>query len=826
MIIQITTAEELRKITENLSAHYELANDISLEGEFEPIGSQFEPFLGLLDGNGHCIKGMHITHVSQYAGLFAYNRGTVQNVCLDDVYIRATGYVGAVAGQNDGDIKNCSVKGSISGTSFVGGMTGYNTGLVKECKAECGIEGTIFTGPLFGEAEAERFEENQQNAFYISLEGSDENSGTKETPLRTLQEAKRRVKEQIRKNSDNNITVYLREGIYYLNKTFELDETDCFHDGRKVTYRSFPGEKVTIVGGTPIMNWERCEDGKVRTFVGKEMQCHTLFVNGELRQPARSENLEDLPETFELEHTCAYFSHGWFSEVLPVKSFDREKQDVETKIVRSQYSYQANYLQGAVEFLKKEGDWALGMDGYLYYIPQENDPMNIVIPSAERIFSLCGKKEEPIEQIVIEGIHFQVSDFGSYFTAQGGREKDGYDDPENTQAALYLENARSCVIRNCSFDNCGVNAISLEGASTRNRLENNRIEKIGYAGIHCQGTWIDTKEYSNHNNFIFNNEIYKVGLFAVHGAGIYLLGSGHNHIFRNRIHDTPRYGISMKGARYGCWATDCGRNLNGEIPFEEHWDYLHSRNNLIQGNEIYDAGKNSLDGGGVEAWGPGRDNVIDYNLVYNFYNGIPTRNWKGHGIFMDDACHYFTVTNNIVYESGRQGADASTFMKSINAVVRNNIFDVTNTHQGAANISPYIEPCENGVFYNNIVYADPQGGIDEEGRFVEGGSHDRRVYTCDFTAAAMDTSHVIAQMDKNLYFNTSGHWLVSRDNGKPEMDVAWEVFVTESGYDKNSICADPLFVNAPERDYTLKEGSPAFALGIQRIEREKIGLIK
>ena len=226
-----------------------------------------------------------------------------------------------------------------------------------------------------------------------------------------------------------------------------------------------------------------------------------------------------------------------------------------------------------------------------------------------------------------------------------------------------------------------------------------------------------------------------MGCFVVHGAGIYLLGSGHNHIFRNLVHDSSRYGIRIKGARYGCWPSDCGRNLNHEISFEEHWDYLHSRNNLIEGNEVYDTGKKSLDGGGVEAWGPGKNNVIDYNLIYNYYNGKPTLGWKGHGIFFDDACHYFTATNNIVYESKKQGADAGIFMKSIGTVVRNNVFDVTNTHQGAANISPYQELCRDQIFLNKIVYADPVGGIGEDGASVEHGSTDRRMYTCDSTAS-------------------------------------------------------------------------------------------
>ncbi len=184
------------------------------------------------------------------------------------------------------------------------------------------------------------------------------------------------------------------------------------------------------------------------------------------------------------------------------------------------------------------------------------------------------------------------------------------------------------------------------------------------------------------------------------------------------------------------------------------------------------------------------------------------------------------MTNNIVYESGTQGADASTFMKSIGIVVRNNIFDVTNTHQGAANISPYNEPCWDQRFVCNIVYADPKGGIGEDGQFVPGGSLDRRMYTYDQTASAGWDQPVLREMDYNLYWNTSGGYLVSTNNTDPSADVPLDDFIREMGVDRHSVVADPLFVDAPNRNYTLKKESPAFQLGFKNIDRAQIGRIR
>lgn len=64
---KISSARELKKIGENLSAHYALCGDIELNGEFTPIGSQFEPFEGVLDGQGYTVKNLKITETAQYA---------------------------------------------------------------------------------------------------------------------------------------------------------------------------------------------------------------------------------------------------------------------------------------------------------------------------------------------------------------------------------------------------------------------------------------------------------------------------------------------------------------------------------------------------------------------------------------------------------------------------------------------------------------------------------------------------------------------------------------------------------------------------------------
>lgn len=797
----IKTADDLRQVNDNLSSYFVMENDIMLDGEFASIGNQFEPFCGVFDGQNYCISSLSIQNETQYVGLFAYNTGTIKNLRIENADILGTSCVGAVAGANEGTVENCFVSANVSATCNVGAIVGLNSGKIIACNSKASVSGT----------QAFLNDEKSDLELFVSSDGRKNGNGSIENPFGSIQDAKKEVKSYIQQGFSGNITVFLRGGTYYIDETVEFDENDCFNDEFHVTYTAYSNENVCIVGGRAVSNWEKAEKGLHRAFVG-DIKCKYLCVDGKLKMPATAR--PKLFNRFDSANVYAYYSHGWFSEILKTK---KTLFGTKTVIPKSKFSGKTNYLMGAVEFIKKDGDWALSQDGYVCFKnPTEHE---IIVPTVKNIFLL-----KNVRGVTVKGIHFCVTDRDENFTAQGGRGKEGYDGPENLHAAICLCDCRECTIAENQIDSCALNGISIKGDSTRNCFFSNRIENVGFAGIHCSGNWIDTSVYNNKHNYIKNNKISSVGMFAVNGAGIYLLGSGHNCICNNLIYDTPRYGISLKGARYHCWPTDCSINKNGEISFDEHFKYLHTRNNLIQGNEICDAGKNSLDGGGIEAWGPGRGNVADYNLVYNYYNGKPTVNWKGHGIFLDDATHYFTVTNNIVYESGKQGSDASTFMKSIGIVVRNNIFDVTNTHQGAANISPYDEPCSSQVFMNNIVYADPNGGIGEDGAFIENGSFDRRVYTYDITAVKNQSGNYIKYLDRNIYYNTKGSFTVSTDNNAPSKDIALEKFIEQTGFDRESIVADPKFADAKNRNYSLLPDSPAFKLGFKNIDMNKIGI--
>ena len=98
-----------------------------------PIGTSTSPFKGVFYGNRHTISGLFINRSStNYVGLFGYADGAdITNLTVNASYIKGNNYVGAIVGylKNPAEIKNCHAiitqPIGISAKKYVGGIVGY-----------------------------------------------------------------------------------------------------------------------------------------------------------------------------------------------------------------------------------------------------------------------------------------------------------------------------------------------------------------------------------------------------------------------------------------------------------------------------------------------------------------------------------------------------------------------------------------------------------------------------------------------------------------------------------------------------------------------------
>jgi hypothetical protein len=137
--------------------------DIDLSGstgtEFNIIGTRYNPFTGVFDGNGHTISNFtYISMASDYVGLFGYvsdANAEIKSLILVDpnIAVGIGSYAGALVGfLGSGRVSNCYIEaGVVSGKSHIGGMVGHQwSGLLIGCGAEVGIQGDDYLGGLVG----------------------------------------------------------------------------------------------------------------------------------------------------------------------------------------------------------------------------------------------------------------------------------------------------------------------------------------------------------------------------------------------------------------------------------------------------------------------------------------------------------------------------------------------------------------------------------------------------------------------------------------------------------------------------------------------------
>ena len=121
----ITTADELKAISNNLDGSYVLENDITLSGDWLPLGmNPGSPFTGCFDGSGPNIKGLNVNEPSdsyQGYGLFGYVTGSVVDVNVEGNVRAMKSIVGGIVGLASGgtEISVCYSSGSVNNNPTV-----------------------------------------------------------------------------------------------------------------------------------------------------------------------------------------------------------------------------------------------------------------------------------------------------------------------------------------------------------------------------------------------------------------------------------------------------------------------------------------------------------------------------------------------------------------------------------------------------------------------------------------------------------------------------------------------------------------------------------
>ena len=126
-VIPVSNEAELKTALSNTSADIVLTQDITLSGEWIPIGTKEAPYMGTFDGQGHAIKGLTITTKADNLGFFSFigSTATVKNVSFTGAKVLGNKQAAIVAGQaENATISNVYVSGYVTGRDHVGTIVG------------------------------------------------------------------------------------------------------------------------------------------------------------------------------------------------------------------------------------------------------------------------------------------------------------------------------------------------------------------------------------------------------------------------------------------------------------------------------------------------------------------------------------------------------------------------------------------------------------------------------------------------------------------------------------------------------------------------------
>lgn len=629
--------------------------------------------------------------------------------------------------------------------------------------------------------------------LYVSTEGRPDWSGRlaapngqqSDGPLPSLNAARDAVRQLRRKGNPEPVTVLVRAGRYFLSEPLVLLPEDSGKPNASVVYAAYPHEHAILSGGRKIEGWKAVEGKLWTTTVPGDFR--QLFVSGRRAQRARTPNDgfyriegpssqdkpsrlkfrgDDIQKSWADRGVEAVALFAWAELRMPIVSVDEATHTATLAGNPSPSNKEINaryWIENARDALDSPGEWFHDTKtGVLSYWPVSGDDLkdDVIAPAIQQLIRIEGKPESGQ---LVHDIIFRGLDFRH---ADWTIDAKGYADNQaaiDAVSAFEATGAENVSIEHCTFAQMGGYAIWFGRGSKRNRMLANDIFDMGGGGIKIGETVLrESEAEQNAGNIITDNEIHDLGSVYPAAVGVWVGQSSRNTISHNHIHNLFYTAISV-GWTWGYAPNQC----NG---------------NKIEFNHLHHIGQEMLsDMGAVYTLGVQPGTAIRNNLIHDVYSFT----YGGWGIYPDEGSSNMLIENNIVYRTKSAGFHQHYGREN---TVRNNIFAFGKEFQL---MRTRAEPHLSFTFEKNIVYFD-------QGRLL-----------------GTNWSGDQFKMNRNIYWDVRG--------GKMRFDGnSWNQW-RKRGQDRESIIADPLFVNAGNYDFRLKPGSPALELGFQQIDMTSVG---
>ena len=659
-----------------------------------------------------------------------------------------------------------------------------------------------------------------QNIF-ISPEGNDKNPGTKTSPIKSINKVQELV---LSKAGKQEVHVIFADGIYYLHGPIVITSNFSGTDKKPVVFRAENEGKAIISGGNQIdLKWEPFKDGMFKAVVKEDADIDQLYVNGQRQRMARFPNPvegKNVFDTWELVHTNkpdsindpinpkrisswinpegayihAMHNALWGDMHWIVKgknadgSLDMEGgwQNNRPSPMHPRY----RMVENVFEELDAPGEWYYNKNSKtLYFYPQPGLDLakaKIEIVRLRNLIEFNGTKEKPVRFVQFDGFVFRHtarsfmdnkepllrSDWTTY---RGG--------------AVMFNCAEDCRILNCEFDQLGGNSIFVNNYNRRVLIKSCYIHHSGANGIAFVGdpamvrspmfrygnqdfASIDRIPGPNGDNYpedcrVEDCLITMTGRDEKQAAPVQISISHKITVAHCSIYDVPRAGINISEGTFG--------------------------GHVIEYCDVFNTVLETGDHGSFNSWGRDRfwtPEIAETDIEVQKQPGLPfldmlepntIRNsrWRcdhGWDIDLDDGSTWYMIYNNVLLNGGLKMREGYKRTATNNVIINNSLH-------------PHVwYPNSGDIFKHNIVFGAYKPAV--------------------MARAIAPDGKWGSQLDSNL-FATSNEDLVK---------------YAKNGCDANSMVGDPLFLDAENGDFSVKEGSTALQIGFENFPMNEFGV--